>query len=387
MRYFKYGAWACNKQLFETKKEALLYSSSTGLPVSFYYHNNIWEKFNVASIIETDLDALYKERAQQLRDRYNHLILYYSGGSDSNNILMTFLKNNIVLDEVVVKWQKPLIDQKFYIPNNKDTSARNSASEWDYSVKPTLNFLKQYYPHIKITIQDFTNKIYSPQYESVKFWENRLENIKSSRVTLSTVLQRSDYELQHYTYFKKNTGHIYGVEKPRLFVKDGWINFMFTDVSLENSLMEEARDNESVELFYWSPDLPQLPVAQAYKVAEFFNNNQHLIDILLKSGKQDYLKNVVNLGLENKLVRHVLYPTTWTERFQADKPNMYRSDWWFWLHESEELDSIRNSFNTASVSYFDRISQEHLIIGSIADPIMLKPLSTPAYPLLKITSK
>ena len=48
------------------------------------------------------LKELYVERCQQLRDKYDYLILSYSGGADSHEILYTFLENNIFIDEIQV---------------------------------------------------------------------------------------------------------------------------------------------------------------------------------------------------------------------------------------------------------------------------------------------
>ena len=46
------------------------------------------------------LGELYRQRAQQLRDEYDYLVLWFSGGADSTNILNSFVNNSIKLDEV-----------------------------------------------------------------------------------------------------------------------------------------------------------------------------------------------------------------------------------------------------------------------------------------------
>ena len=46
-------------------------------------------------------DELLKERCIQLRDKYNYLILYFSGGSDSETTLQSFIRSGIHLDEIV----------------------------------------------------------------------------------------------------------------------------------------------------------------------------------------------------------------------------------------------------------------------------------------------
>ena len=61
------------------------------------------DKFNnIDTTIEPpeDIYELYRQRAMQLRNDYDYLVLIYSGGIDSHTILETFLENNIHLNEI-----------------------------------------------------------------------------------------------------------------------------------------------------------------------------------------------------------------------------------------------------------------------------------------------
>jgi hypothetical protein len=84
----------------KNKVQALLEATrlrKQGLPCVVWYlwYHDTFKNFNKDLLGKIPLKTLYKERAQQLRDNYDELILYYSGGSDSHNILHTFLQNNI----------------------------------------------------------------------------------------------------------------------------------------------------------------------------------------------------------------------------------------------------------------------------------------------------
>ena len=46
-------------------------------------------------------DSLVQQRCLQLRDKYKHLCLLYSGGRDSHHLLRSFAKYNILLDEII----------------------------------------------------------------------------------------------------------------------------------------------------------------------------------------------------------------------------------------------------------------------------------------------
>ena len=278
----KYGCWISNGIPFISKLEALRYNTCAGSGnLEFYFHNHIWENFNRELLGKIPLTQLYKERAQQLRDTYNYLVLHYSGGSDSHNILHTFLTNNIKLDEISVRWIKPLIDGKFYKPNITDSSGKNAASEWNFSIKPTLDWIKSNKPEIKINIVDYIDGITDNRI-SIKESEKSILSFNISRGGIGNyamyVNPKTEYNLDASN---KNIGHIFGIEKPMLYVKNNEVYFQFMDSLLDSSILPYARAEGRAELFYWTPDLPLLPFEQAFQAALFFKKNnfrQHFYD-------------------------------------------------------------------------------------------------------------
>ena len=112
------GYYTVNDQRYDNKITALIRASELKTDVKWHYFDDIFinaHKNNVLS--DTNLEDLYKIRAQQLRDSYDYLILNYSGGSDSHNILHTFLKNNIKLDCIYVQWPERLMDKGLFTVN------------------------------------------------------------------------------------------------------------------------------------------------------------------------------------------------------------------------------------------------------------------------------
>jgi hypothetical protein len=146
------GHYIVDGKLYYSKSHALYESSVSNKKIEWSFNNEVWENFSknrLPILGKTPLDTLYKERAQQLRDKYDYLILNYSGGPDSHNILMTFINNNIHLDEVYVKYSHS-VESKLYTPNTTVTGAENIFSEWDFCIKPTLEWLAKEHPSIKI---------------------------------------------------------------------------------------------------------------------------------------------------------------------------------------------------------------------------------------------
>lgn len=374
----KYGCWVIGSTAFDSKYDALRFANLTNQPeVKFYYHDHVWSTFDKTTLGKNSLTSLYKQRALQLREKYSHLVLHYSGGSDSHNILHTFLSNGIKLDEISVRWAKPLRDGKFYSANISDTSAKNAASEWDYSIKPTLDYITSHHPEIKITLVDFTERL-NLLPTSVEHVEKTLLTLKMYRGALGSFVQRFDPLVETNSSIKKinkNVGHIFGIEKPMLTIKDNKVYLRFSDAALETSLLVNNMIENTAELFYWSPELPELPLEQAFQVASFFKSNPQYLNLLWSETFTTSAEASLKTNAQSEIVKKILYGHSWDfSRFQVSKPNEARSDWWHWVHNSNELSEIKQSYITAMkniTSDFD----PRMLIFSENTPI-LRPLAT-----------
>ena len=252
---------------FENKVEALAHSSKISCSptdVKFYYHHDAWTYFDKSQLGRQSLSELYKQRAQQLRDKYDYLILYFSGGADSTNILQTFLNNNIKLDEVVVRWPKKLIGSNLYIPNSIDQSARNFVSEWDLVIEKELKTLRSNHPKIKITILDYVEDIPKGYYNDLIFTK---QNHMHSAVNLLRMQKFTDIELNPKG---KKVCAIAGVDKPMLVEHNSRVFMFFLDdvASLHTKTEEAYRED-----FYWTPDFPEIAYEMAYQVFLYFKLN------------------------------------------------------------------------------------------------------------------
>ena len=344
----KYGYWLVNNLKFYKKIDALLYASKNNSSVNFYYHNDVWEYYtstiNRDLLGKQNLNQLYKERAQQLRDTYNYLILYYSGGADSHNILRTFLDNNIKLDEICIKWPKFLRDGKLYTPNIKDTSANNYSSEWDFAIKPILDYLNQYHSDVKITFVDYSENINN------KSIERALE--KSNNYGGGSMLYTSCYS--ETANIKQNIGHIYGIDKPLLTISENEIKMIFVDLTVGIASPPE-HDPTSVEFFYWSPDMPILAIEMAYQMSEFYVNpeyRKYLWDTNWQTNKNDIGEFQRNLAIKSCY-------TNWDNRFQTKKIDraLLGDDKWFWFKYFKGYECFHENFK----SIISGVSENHLL--------------------------
>lgn len=86
---------------FTSKVQALAYARQYNQRVNFYYHDDLYNQYDWKLEPPNSIDSYYRDQAQRIRDNYDYVILCFSGGYDSSNILETFYYNNIKLDKIV----------------------------------------------------------------------------------------------------------------------------------------------------------------------------------------------------------------------------------------------------------------------------------------------
>jgi hypothetical protein len=333
------GYWKVDSKKFVSKFEALKYATDTDQNIEFVFFDPVWNSFNKTLLGKQKLNDLYRRRAQQLRDEYDYLILYFSGGADSYNVLRSFIDNNIKLDEVCVKWPMLAIDKQFYTPNATDTSAFNYLSEWDYAVKPVLNSLKQTHPEIKIEIVDWTEN-YSPSVYS----EELIKKVGPwNDVEMPMMVSYSPSE-NFFLDKGKRVASIYGIDKPMIGYHENKWFMCFADTATG---MGVASDNDAynVEYFYWTPKMPEIAFEQAYVVCSYLEKQKHLLNYFYHKnatvGKEHFINSI---QMQNNIIKNLIY-NTWSGAFQASKPvSSDRADKHFWIFGQAEFYKHRESF-------------------------------------------
>lgn len=321
------GYYLVGNETFTNKLYAVKKGIEKKLPVRWCYFDDIFEKIPKYNLSSFDLEMLYKERAQQLRDEYDYLVLYYSGGSDSWNVLNTFLKNKIKLDCVFVHQPSQIENKNIYTPNNIDKSGFNQFSEWDFVIKPDLEYLTKFYPEIKIEIGDWTSTLFEAQDNFDNLMDTTIVTYNPNLVRLLKNKTFCKFELEKIKQ-GKTVGCIFGVDKPFILEKDDNVFFMFFD---RNCMVEPTEHNPNgVEYFYITPKFPILTVVQSYKVFQWFKQNEkfrHLIqhgnyksEVKAKQTKE---QEIAEQNLRFELVKKIIYPGWNLNKFQADKPHCY----------------------------------------------------------------
>ena len=99
-------AYLVNGKSFNNIYLALYESFKTRLEIKFYCYDHEYDQHDWTIEPETSFDQLMSEFAWRLRNRYERLILLWSGGTDSHTIYNIFRTNQIPIDEIIVKVDK-----------------------------------------------------------------------------------------------------------------------------------------------------------------------------------------------------------------------------------------------------------------------------------------
>jgi hypothetical protein len=73
---------------------------ATGHEVEWDFNNALFESLDWTVEPTESIQELYRQRAQQIRDRYDYVVVMFSGGCDSTCVLDSFIDNGIHVDEV-----------------------------------------------------------------------------------------------------------------------------------------------------------------------------------------------------------------------------------------------------------------------------------------------
>lgn len=311
------GYYEVGDKIYFNKIEAVRAASQTKQQLVWHFHDDVFGKFDWSIRPQGTLRDLYKERAQQIRDKYDYIIIYFSGGADSWTVLNSFLANGIHVDEVFTRRNSAERKYKDADPNNRNEV--NLGSEYEYAVLPVLDYIRKNHPTTKITIDDV-----SEIFEQTEMEESQIMSMDRWHTLTATYKynRRSDDEAVQENHLKK-IGVVVGADKIKCICVNGEYYAFFNDVAQADHLAP----GREAELFYWSRDFPQLPILQAHYIKDYYMENSQNATTKI-TGNHHSITNYT------KMYRHVCYPDYNPDTFQVDKP--YGSLVWQsenWLHK------------------------------------------------------
>lgn len=302
----KIGCYIYNNKVFLKKKD--LFKEIRGNPnqfhsVRFWFNDLIYSKYNWKVEPEESLDELYRRRAQDLRDKYDYLILMFSGGSDSNQVLRSFIDNGIHLDEVRTSTLSTLEDQVERDPN-PDGYHIGRIQEFREAALPRLRKLAISHPQIKIKVLDVTDFI-TQNCQSDNFFQ---DNNEAFSLYTDYWGIKGNYEILEANktadIIGGRVGVIYGNDKPFLFKSGNKLYTSFNDVSLNFALTDDHHGLVDRLSFFWSEN-PDIVCKQAHTFKKALTENNALRTIF----------NLNRFHTEMPVLERLIYPSTYEPQY------------------------------------------------------------------------
>ena len=228
-------------------------------PCFLYYYDKEFLQFDWTIEPSESLKELYKQRAQQIRDEYDYIILAYSGGIDSTNMLESFYYNNIHVDEILTVGA---LSQ-----DSVEGSDENHNGDLYHNVFPTLQRMSL--PNTKVTVQDYSLlfgdvKNLMPMRKYGNEWTKGLGGTYYSP---HIMFWRSIHE--YLKYPDKKVALIFAIDKPFLFPDVKGFYFEFSDGLLQ--AYNDTIENFERVNFYWEPKAAKVLIKQLHMIKRFLS--------------------------------------------------------------------------------------------------------------------
>jgi hypothetical protein len=298
----------------ETKQYATQLEAAAFCPdCNFYYHDITFSNTNWTIEPPVSLSELYKQRAQQIRDENQYIILCYSGGYDSSNILHTFYKNNIHIDEILVVGA--------FSQDHQFGSDANHNGEIYENVIPTLNTLNLKYT--KITFFDYT-KLFTDisQLPTIAQYGNEWPLYLGAWRSVHHLFWR-DLKKFIGRNNNKQTAYIMGSDKINVHFIENKPCVRILDLTVNDYGGAYTDENFKRINFYTSPDPISIEIMkkQAHTVLNIIKSNDNNIPVVIKNEagfsrvELDHLK----VGVQEVNLNMVLYPDSLYPKYMSRK--------------------------------------------------------------------
>ena len=324
----KLGFYQFGKQKFYNKVMALMAATENNQFPEWNFNRDVFDSVDWTVEPTPSLRDLYRIRAQQLREKYDYIRLEFSGGGDSTTALYSFVSNGIHLDEVIFRY--PRTGEKNVSDDPFNYKPENTLSEFRYAAQPILNWLSKQCPNTKIVIHDYAENMLNHTYEEDWIF-NTKDYFQPGHCFKHDPIGLKDHQL--LADQGKRICMLYGVDKPKICIKDQKWYLYFMDVMANHSNGSVGDyDNMSNEYFFWSPDLPELICKQAHVVINWFNlaANQHT-QYLCRWPNYSYTQRTAY----EHIIKPLIYPDYDPTTFQTSKPSnsFYNEmDHWFYTN-------------------------------------------------------
>jgi len=248
-------------------------------PYQWIYNDDFFSQYNWTHEPAESLNQLYKNRAKEVKETYDYVVLYYSGGYDSANMLHAFLDNGMYPDEILT----------FY--SRHDTVSHQYHELKNFTWKKLEQIEKQY-PKIKIRRIDYADiicnwsKIIAEanlNLDPIYLFGPRMS---INRLALDVLYEYID-DWKQILKDKKTLCTLQGVDSVQpshIYKENKWIHNFF-DVHVCGHMtpmrqMTNKSNRDTLEYFYWAPTdaSAKILIKQGHLAKKFFVDKKFFIN-------------------------------------------------------------------------------------------------------------
>lgn len=205
---------------------------------------DVYDTVNWSCRPSESFDDLVSRRIQSLKSKYKKIRLWYSAGRDSHFVLRELVKRNLHIDEIM------FVDWAYHTPVKKEKQEviRILSREFSGKLLPKINVFTP--DRSKYSIYwDFVSK----QCHSGGIGSNYGFNLNSFSTLLDLFFETPD-----------DTCNLFGLEKPRLSVKNDKIIFQMVDSSIQHVMSPM----HNIEWFFLQDSCPELLQKQIFMLVD-----------------------------------------------------------------------------------------------------------------------
>lgn len=315
-----YGYYIYKEKIYDNKKSIInesIINNDMSPNIRFCFHDDVYESINWAHEPEFSLNELYRIRAQQIRDKYDYLVLMYSGGVDSHQMLNAFIKNKIYLDEIRSIFQHSLAKKYPFNPDPYDQfgllNEYNSLIPWYKKIQTELT-------KTKLVIYDFTEDLKTINFDRflTDYYFNHATHTSLiySQIKIFLETRKLIQDLQPLS--NKKIAVIYGCDKPMFMIKNKNMYGFFADTGRGGYIdclnYKEFRSPPyTPKMFYWTPECPLIPIKQLHLLKKAMEKNEKFKQIVYKTNpfqirEQIIFKRIIYPDYDNTIYQSALRP-------------------------------------------------------------------------------
>jgi hypothetical protein len=322
---FKHGYYEVNGYRTFSKLEAIEIQNKTGHWPHWRFNDEVFAQQNWLQEPKIDLYELYKTRARQIRETYDYVVLFYSGGSDSVNILTAWIDADLKIDEIATVWN---------LEGSKDRADYMNA-EVDRVVLPSVKRLQDKGLDFKFRLIDITEHTESFIKTVGEDYNYYVNNHYSPNNIIKSQFRERIKDYSELIDQGKSVCFVWGSEKPQIFPDGDKHYLQFFDI-MDNCVTPYAQQRVAQgwydELFYWTPDLPEMIVKQAHTLLKFAETCDMQEFYQSKPNRYGYNRKIKQY-ITSAAAKIILYPKWDPTTFNNGKPTnvvFSERDSWFW---------------------------------------------------------